>query len=269
MSHALLHHRASHLQSEALTIRAGGHGRILVSELSLHIEPTQRWVLLGPNGAGKSTLLATLAGLLAPAKGNVRLDRDDLARQAPTTLARLRAWCPQFWLDPFPVSSWETVACAIQATDAELPAPQIEQRARDWLTRLDVGGLTDTDVRTLSGGERQRVALATAFAQGAPLLLLDEPTSHLDWSHQALLQRLLKQWSADGGTVIAAVHDLNLAWNLATHVLLLDGRGHAIAGSREDVLQAAPLSHAYGIPVCVQEEDHVRWFRVDLSEDME
>ena len=189
-----------------------------------------------------------------------------MSQYAPALLAQHRAWCPQFWLDPFPVSGWETVACAVQATQPEALAPNIEQRARDWLARLDVGRLADTDVRTLSGGERQRVALATAFAQGAPMLLLDEPTSHLDWSHQSLLQRLLKQWSAEGGSVLAAVHDLNLAWNLATHVLLLDGQGHAISGLRDEVLQSAPLSHAFGVPVRVQEEGATRWFRVDLSD---
>lgn len=253
------------LALERLSVRAGGGGRVLVDSLSLRVEAGQRWVLLGPNGAGKSTLLATLAGLLPPAAGAVRLDGRDLRRHAATTLARQRAWCPQFWLDPFPTSTWETVACAVIATDPQLPAPRVEQRARDWLARLDVGVLADTDVRTLSGGERQRVALATAFAQAAPVLLLDEPTSHLDWSHQALLQSLLKRWSADGGSVMAAVHDLNLAWSLASHVVLLDGQGQAIAGPRDQILQAAPLTRAYGIPVGVQEEDGTRWFRIDLE----
>ncbi len=126
--------------------------------------------------------------------------------------ARTRAWCPQFWLDPFPVSAWETVACATIATQPELDAARVEEIAREWLREFDAAHLADVDVRTSSGGERQRVALATACAQGAPLLLLDEPTSHLDWSHQAVLQRLLKRWSQDGGAVLAArCMTLNLA----------------------------------------------------------
>ncbi|MDQ8020600.1 MAG: ABC transporter ATP-binding protein [Moraxellaceae bacterium] len=252
-----------HLRDVAL--RAGNAGRQLVSALSLSIEPGQRWALLGPNGAGKSTLLSAVAGLSTTAAGEIRLGERALSQWPARELARQRAWCPQFWLDPFPASGWETVACAVVATQPDLSAAQAELLARDWLKGFDVGALADNDVRTLSGGERQRVALATACAQGAPLLLLDEPTAHLDWAHQVLLQPLLSAWSAAGGTVFAAVHDLNMAWNFATHALLLDGQGGFVAGTREEVLQAAPLSHAYAVPVSVLEEGDARWFRVDLS----
>jgi iron complex transport system ATP-binding protein len=234
----LLNYRAAPLRLEDLMIRAGGHGRVLIEKLSLRISAGERWALLGPNGAGKSTLLATLAGLLSPAAGSIHFGERRLAHHGATELARQRAWCPQFWLDPFPVSAWETVACAVQATDPEMAASEIEQRARAWLDRLDVAALADTDARTLSGGERQRVALATACAQG------------------------------EGGTVLAAVHDLNLAWHLATHVLLLDGRGDAVAGLRDEILQADSLSQAFGIPVRVQEEGGERWFRIELSDSL-
>ena len=257
------------LRLEHVALHAGGKpdGRVLIGDLSLSINPGERWVLLGPNGAGKSTLIVALAGLLAPNAGSILLQGRPLADWPGEALAKQRAWCPQFWLDPFPVSAWETVACALLAMRPELAAPEVEALARHWLTEFDVGSLADNDVRMLSGGERQRVALATACAQGAPLLLLDEPSSHLDWSHQALLQARLKHWSADGGSVLAAVHDLNLAWTLATHALLLDGRGGAIHGPRESVLQAEHLSRAYGVPVSLREEGEARWFRIDLEKN--
>ena len=255
------------LRLEQLRLRAGGQteGRVLIDELSLSMNPGERWVLLGPNGAGKSTLILALTGLLPPNAGNILLDNKPLADWNGAALARQRAWCPQFWLDPFPVSAWETVACALLALQPELAADKVEQRAREALADFDVGHLADTDVRRLSGGERQRVALATACAQGAPLLLLDEPSSHLDWSHQALLQARLKAWSAQGGTVLAAVHDLNLAWTLATHALLLDGQGGAVHGPRMQVLTAEHLSAAYRVPVSLREENEARWFHVDLE----
>ncbi|MEC5397899.1 ABC transporter ATP-binding protein [Uliginosibacterium sp. H1] len=267
MSQQNIHLNASPLplHLRELSLRAGGAGRLLVSGLSLSIEPGQRWALLGPNGAGKSTLLAAVAGLALPAGGELRIGERVLAQWPARELVRQRAWCPQFWLDPFPASSWETVACAVVATQPAVSAQRAEDVARDWLQRFDVGALADSDVRTLSGGERQRVALATACAQAAPLLLLDEPTAHLDWAHQVLLQPLLTAWSAAGGTVFAAVHDLNMAWSFATHALLLDGRGGFAAGTRDEILQAAPLSHAYAVPVSVLEEGDARWFRVDLS----
>lgn len=255
------------LQLEKLQLRAGGQaeGRVLIHDLSLTMHPGERWVLLGPNGAGKSTLILALAGLLPANAGSILLNDRPLASWKAAELARQRAWCPQFWLDPFPVSAWETVACALLALQPELDAGEVERRAREALTQFDVAHLADADVRRLSGGERQRVALATACAQGAPLLLLDEPSSHLDWSHQALLQGRLRSWSDTGGTVLAAVHDLNLAWTLATHALLLDGQGGAVHGLREAVLTAEQLSAAYGVPVSLREENDARWFRVDLE----
>jgi len=255
------------LRLEHVALHAGGKpdGRVLIRDLSLSMNPGERWVLLGPNGAGKSTLLVALAGLLPPNAGSILLQGKPLADWPGEALARQRAWCPQFWLDPFPVSAWETVACALFALQPEQSANEVETRARHWLAEFDVGHLADSDVRMLSGGERQRIALATACAQGAPLLLLDEPSSHLDWSHQALLQARLKAWAANGGTVLAAVHDLNLAWTLATHALLLDGKGGAVHGLREEVLTAEQLSAAYGVPVSLREENDARWFRVDLE----
>lgn len=257
------------LRLHELGLRAGGAGRVLLDSLSLTIEPGQRWVVLGPNGAGKTTLLNVMAGLMQSASGQVWLGERPLMEFSPAHLAQQRAWCPQFWLDPFPVSARETVACALMATHPQATAAELESMAREWVARLDMSAFADVDVRSLSGGERQRIAIATACAQAAPILLLDEPTAHLDWSHQALLQRLLHEWSAAKGSVVAAVHDLNFAWHLASHALLLDGRGAALAGPRELVMTADNLSRAYGVPVSLREEKDdgtsTRWFRVDLS----
>ncbi|MFT3734614.1 MAG: ABC transporter ATP-binding protein [Rhodocyclaceae bacterium] len=258
------------LQLEALHLRAGGvaDGRVLIEALNLRVQPGERWVLLGSNGAGKSTLLAALAGLTQPAQGRIVLGGKALTAWSPRELARERAWCPQFWLDPFPVTAWETVAGAALASQPGSSMADCRALAQQCLEQLDAAHLADKDVRMLSGGERQRVALATACAQAAPLLLLDEPTSHLDWAHQAALQGLLKHWSVQQGTVIAAVHDLNLAWTLATHALLLDGRGGALSGARDVVLTADALGVAYGVPVSVLDEGAARWFRIDFDKGM-
>lgn len=252
---------------ESLALRAGGKrdGRLLCQGLDARFSPGERWVILGPNGAGKSTLLMALAGLLAPDTGRVVLGDRDLERWRGHDLARARAWCPQFWLDPFPVTACETVASALLATSPDSDATAVESTARHWLSQLDAGHLADRDVRLLSGGERQRVALATTFAQQAPLLLLDEPTSHLDWSHQGLLRDRLADWSARQGTILAAVHDVNLAWLLATHALLLDGKGNAIHGRRDDVLTAEAIGLAYGLAVKVAVEGDTRWFHASLE----
>jgi iron complex transport system ATP-binding protein len=222
-----------------VSLRAGAHGRVLCSGVNAVVEPGQRWVLLGPNGAGKSTLLATLAGLLTPSQGTITLHGLALDEWPLAELARERAWCPPHWTDPFPATVAETVRLARRHADDTLAL-------RALLDQFDVAPLASADVRTLSGGERQRVALATAWWQGAPLLLLDEPTAHLDLSHQELLVTRMQE---HGGSVVASLHDLNLAWRVATHALLLDGRGGVVVGTRDEVLAPERLGHAFGVPV--------------------
>jgi iron complex transport system ATP-binding protein len=227
------------LALHGVSLRAGAHGRVLCSGLNAVVEPGQRWVLLGPNGAGKSTLLATLAGLLLPAQGEITLHGRALEAWPLAELARERAWCPTHWTDPFPATVAETVGLARPPGDDAVAL-------RALLGRFDVAPLADADVRTLSGGERQRVALATAWWQGAPLLLLDEPTVHLDLAHQALLVQRLHEHD---GSVVASLHDLNLAWRVATHAVLLDGRGGVVVGTRDNVLAPERLGQAFGVPI--------------------
>lgn len=257
--------RALRLGASALSLRAGGtaHGRILVKTLDLEVEAGQCWVVLGPNGAGKSSLLGALAGVFPVGAGELRLQGRPLRDWPLAELADWRAWCPQFWIDPFAATVAETVRLARDrhgfwpwtrhADDAEVA---------QVLERLDLAALAQADVRTLSGGERQRVAIATALLQGSRLLLLDEPASHLDLAHQQMLAALLRDTVARGHAVVASLHDLNLAWDLATHALLLDGRGGAVAGPREAVLAPASLSAAFGVPIDLVEVCGVRRFWV-------
>jgi len=243
---------ALRLEVERLALRAGGHaaGRLLFDALTFGVTGGERWVLLGPNGAGKSSLLAAIAGVFAVEDGQVRLQGRALAQWPLAELADWRAWCPQFWSDPFPSTVAETARIAMRrgawwngdngGDDAAVQAV---------LDELDLASLASADVRHLSGGERQRVAVATALLQDTPLLLLDEPVSHLDLSHQQLLLAVLARRSAQGRAVIASLHDINLAWDLATHAVLLDGRGRALAGTREQVMAPAHLSSAFGVTI--------------------
>jgi iron complex transport system ATP-binding protein len=234
-----------------LRLHAGGAstGRTLFDRLSFVVGAAERWVVLGPNGAGKSSLLAAMAGVFPHAAGQVMLQGQALQRWTPQALADWRAWCPQFWADPFPSTVAETARLATHRgawwSEGSVDSAEVER----VLQELDLAALADTDVRHLSGGERQRVAVATALLQGAPLLLLDEPASHLDLAHQHLLLDVLKRRTQKGGAVAASLHDINLAWQLATHAVLLDGRGGALAGRRDDVMTPARLSGAFGVAV--------------------
>jgi iron complex transport system ATP-binding protein len=241
------------LEADALALRAGGaaRGRVLFERLDLRVAEGERWVVVGPNGAGKSSLLAALAGIFPIAAGAVRIDATDLGNWPPAALASRRAWSPQFWSDPFPATVRETAALARQrdAGWRMLLDGRVDPEVERVLDLLLLSDLAASEVQTLSGGERQRVAIATALLQETPLLLLDEPASHLDLAHQRLLVAVLLAHAGQGGAVVASLHDLNLAWDLASHVVLLDGAGHAVAGTRAEVLGADRLGAVFGVPI--------------------
>ena len=241
------------LEVAGLQLTAGGlaRGRDLFGALDLRIVSGQRWVVIGPNGAGKSSLLAAIAGVFPLAAGKVRIDGRALATWAPDALAGRRAWSPQFWSDPFPATVRETAVLARDRGSWWHPAGGTGDTAAvdRLLERLDLDRLADIDVRALSGGERQRVAIATALLQEAPLLLLDEPASHLDPAHQRLLLALLADHARRGGAVLASLHDLNLAWDLADHCIVLDGKGGAVAGRRDSVLTAERMTSVFEVAI--------------------
>ncbi len=244
---------AAPLDVVGLRLHAGAqpHGRVLFGPLDLRIESGHRWIVIGPNGSGKSSLLAALAGVFVASDGLIALGGRTLGDWRPEQLAKLRAWSPQFWSDPFPATVRETAALAHRRDRSwrDVASPQSDADVDLVLERLALADLADADVQTLSGGERQRVAIATALLQQAPILLLDEPASHLDLAHQRLLVEVLLGHAAAGGSVVASLHDLNLAWDLASHCVLLDGRGGAVAGPREEVLQPARLGAVFGVTV--------------------
>ena len=231
------------IECRGLRLRAGE--RLLVDGLDLQVHPGSRWVVLGPNGAGKSTLLATLAGARLADGGELRLHGRPIEAWDAQTLAARRALLPDGWLDPFAATVLDTVLTArYRLGEADAQGGQV---ARGWLARFDCAGLAAHDVRSLSRGERQRVAIATTLTQEAPLLLLDEPIAHQDPRHQALVIDELGGLS--DRTLIASLHDLNAAARLATHALLLTGRGGWVAGPAADVLTAERLSALFDTPI--------------------
>ncbi|MEX3630263.1 MAG: ABC transporter ATP-binding protein [Burkholderia sp.] len=239
-------------------LRLAAGSRILVEALSLRFAPGQLWCIAGPNGAGKTTLISVLAGLEVPAAGQVEADGRPLARWPAAVLARRRALMPQAQHDAFAASVFDTVLAHrfphLGGWGWEGEADRLAARAA--LQALGLAEFAARDVLTLSGGERQRVALAGVLCQDAPLLLLDELLAHLDLQHQAACLDALLAWlRAAPRTVIFSCHDLNLARRYATHALLLDGRGGALAGRAREVLSAEAASAAFGYPLVLIERD--------------
>jgi iron complex transport system ATP-binding protein len=249
---------SSVLSAQRLTLRAGA--RTLLDAFTHTFYAGEIWCIAGPNGAGKTTLLSTLAGLLQPAAGHVELDGARVADWQPLPLARRRALMPQSAADAFNASVLDIVLLNRFPHLGGWGWERDEDRAAAHaaLDRLGLAEFAARDVLSLSGGERQRVALAAVLCQDAPLLLLDEPLSHLDLHHQIDCLEALTAWTREPRrSVLFSCHDLNLARRFATHALLLDGAGGAYAGPVRDVLTPALTSRAFGYPlILIRDGEH-------------
>lgn len=238
------------LCADGLDVRAGN--RILLEKLDFAVMPGQCWFVYGQNGTGKTTLLQTLAGLRLPDGGKLMLEGRELSGWSPLELARKRAYLPQSQQDAFGFTVFEAVLAARfpWRSGKMWESQEDHDTAAAALERMDVLPLAGRDIRTLSGGERQRVAVAALLAQDAPLMLLDEPASALDLAHQAGLMALLAKLSREENRALVTVaHDPNLAWGVATHVLLLHGDGEWEAGTCAEMMVPEKLSRCLHYPV--------------------
>jgi len=226
-------------------------GRALVSGLDLDVRAGECWAIVGPNGAGKTTLLATLAGLRAPTAGTIAYDGEPLSVLSLRERARRRGFLPQDSVDAFPASVLETVLVGRHPHLGRFEWESAEdlKRARAALARFGLAGFETRDVRTLSGGERRRVALAALIAQEPGLMLLDEPSSHLDLGQQvASLDALASFAREQGSALVMVLHDLHLALRYADHAIALGG-GRTATGRAADVFRADALSALFGHPL--------------------
>lgn len=213
--------------------------------------------LIGPNGAGKSTLIRAISGVIPVQAGEIVVSGRPLSQLSPPNRARWLAVVPQARNLPPAFSAWETVA--LGRTPYINWLGQISEKdreaIREAMIRTDTLGLAERPVGELSGGEQQRLLLARAIAQAAPILLLDEPTTHLDLQHQISILNLLRDLAhRDGLAILVALHDLNLVARYTDQViLLLDGtiRAH---GTPIEVLNQEILSRAYHLPLHVVPE---------------
>ena len=246
------------LETRKLSVSIGG--RDVCRGLDLLVEPGSRWAVLGINGAGKTTLLMTLAGLRPAASGEILLDDQALVALAPRTRAQRLGLMLQDDHDDPETTVLET---ALLGRLPHLNWWQAESRdderiADEALAAVGLDALNERRAATLSGGERRRLALAALITQQSPLLLLDEPTSHLDIHQQiALLDVLL---ALPRRTLLMTLHDVNLAARYCSHVLMLFGDGEACGGPVQQMLSPAVLSRLYRHPVAVTETPHGRLY---------
>jgi iron complex transport system ATP-binding protein len=231
------------------------NSRQILHDISLSVQSGEILALIGPNGAGKSTLIRAASGVI-PFSGQVRTNGDTFHALTPIQRAKYIAVVPQAILLPPAFTVWETVLMGRtphlgflgQTSRAD------EELARRALERVHAENLSERRVGELSGGESQRVLLARALCQSTPILLLDEPTAHLDMQYQvSLLELVRKLVREDNLAVLVALHDLNLAARYADRVALMVAGRITALGSPREVLTPELISRAYCLPVEVVE----------------
>ena len=224
-------------------------GRTILGPLDLEVRAGESLVLVGPNGAGKTTLLRLLTGLLQPRSGELAWNGQPYANLSRRELARRIAYVPQIRPSRVPLTVEEVV---LLGRYPHLSAFQWAPRPEDFaavdeaIRRVGVEDLRRRRVDVLSGGERQAVYIAAALAQEAELLVLDEPTIHLDARHQSDLAGLLLRLASESGrTVVLATHDLNLASLLGDRLLALEGGRILAAGRPAEILRPDVLERLF------------------------
>jgi iron complex transport system ATP-binding protein len=248
------------LCADGVHVRLGG--RLVLAGVDLAIRAGETVAVLGPNGSGKSTLIRALAGLVRPQQGRVTLAGRPIATVARRDVARAIALVPQFPVCELGFSALETVLMgrAPHGAGLGLPTERDLALAREAMRALDVEHLGARALDTLSGGERQRVVLARALAQETPVLLLDEPTAHLDLKHQAESLALVRARGRERGlAVVFVVHEPGLAGSYADRVVVLAEGTVRAAGPPRAVLVPGLLAEVYGLPV------HVAWLEADVA----
>jgi iron complex transport system ATP-binding protein len=229
-------------------------GRFSLAGVSFAVEPGEVFGVIGPNSAGKTTLLRLLTRVLAPDRGEIRLGGRPVRGLAHTALARQVAVVPQEAPRPFPYSVEQLVLMGRypHAPGRFFESGQDRALARAAMIATGVLDLAALPLEQLSGGERQRALLARALAQEPRLLVLDEPTSHLDLRYQAETAALLRRVNVERGmTVLLVSHDLDLAAELCDRLLLLGGGRVARVGAPAEVLRADLLEPVFGCAVAV------------------
>lgn len=225
----------------------------IIDDIDLTIRKGEVLAIVGTNGSGKTTLLKNVSGTLTPQTGTIYLDMRQLADFPPAELARCLTVVEQEREVGFDFTVREIVALGrIPHRSRFARENEIDKQSISMAMELaDISPFADRSIRTLSGGEKQRVFLAVALAQKPRVLLLDEPTTHLDITHQIQIMEIIQRQAAAGLAVLIAVHDLNLAAQYADRVAILhQGRLLAI-GSPEQVLTAAGIKQAFATDVIV------------------
>jgi iron complex transport system ATP-binding protein len=246
------------MKLEITNIVCGFGSRIVVNGFSTVINSGDILCLLGPNGVGKSTLFKTILGFLKPMGGDILLDGKTIFRLSAKEFARIIGYVPQIHIPPFPFKVIDVVMMGRTAHLGIFSAPSKHDRdiAEQALARLGISSLMERTYTEISGGERQMVLIARALAQEPAFLLLDEPTSNLDFGNQARVLQCIKNLAREAKLgIIMTTHFPDHVFQCEGDVALMEWNNVYLAGNAEQIITTENMRNTYGIEVKILRND--------------
>lgn len=240
------------MQLEVKNVSCGYASRTVLQDISLSMTAGDALCLLGPNGAGKTTLFKAMLGFKKIQNGQILLNGEDISKWSRQRFATKVGYIPQEHTPPFPYKVIDVVVMGRTAhmSTFAAPSPRDFAIAEEALHTLDSGYLMERIYTEISGGERQLVLIARALAQQPEILIMDEPTSNLDFGNQVRVLRHIKKLVREGSlSVIMTTHTPNHAFLFASKVAILGKDNMFVFGTPEDVITEQNLKAVYGVDV--------------------
>lgn len=237
----------------------------VIRDISFYVNKGEFISVIGPNGSGKSTLLKTLNGLYIPESGQVELLGKNIEEYKRKEIARKISFVPQDTSVEFEFSVEEVVSMGRHPFKGRFQKEDKMDRKLIYeaMEMTNIFDIRDRIITEISGGERQRVFIAKALAQNTEIILLDEPTSHLDINHQIDILNLLRKMNQEKGiTIILVVHDINLATRYSDRIILLKKGKLVSQGTPEDVITADNIQQTYGMRAAVERNKYTNHISV-------
>ena len=241
---------------EVKGMSCGYGGKPVLTDVSFSVRDGDILCILGPNGVGKTTLFKSMLGLLAPIKGELLIDGEDVSRWDNKKKARYIGYIPQSHVPPFPYTVQQVVTMGTVASLGMFASPSRDDQrtALRAMKELGILYLRDRVYTEISGGERQMVLIARALAQKPQILLMDEPTANLDYGNQARVLEQINRLARQGMAVVMTTHSPDHAFLCSSKVVLIE-RGNRISfGNADEMVTEENMRRAYGIDVCILEK---------------